>query len=141
MFTQSTTVFFYSLSGKEDCLELSKFYDILLFNIANNLSKEKISMPDELPILFKSLKDKGIIPEFYYERIVGLLLEIDGIIELKINGDMSNEECRKDIEEKYLEILSLLTTINTNWDFQLILNPVSNRAMSWEELPRNMPTI
>ncbi len=141
MFTQFTVVFPYLLPRRSDCLELSKFYDSFLLNMVNNLSEEKISAPDKLPLLFKSLRDKGIIPDFHYRRIVGLLLEIDGIIEMRINGDMSDEKCKKEIEKKYQEAISLLTTINTNWDFQLNLNPASNQGMSWEEPSKSVLTV
>ncbi|MGQ4891991.1 MAG: hypothetical protein ACP6IP_05830 [Candidatus Njordarchaeia archaeon] len=122
MRTFYTTTHSFPIVHGKDCYELLKNYDKILLDIISGLMGEKHTYTDELPLLFKSLKERGLIPEFYYERIVGLLLEIDGIIEARTSGETGEKECMREIEGKYREIIALVNTINTNQNEQININ-------------------
>lgn len=93
------------------CLVFQKDLDKKLLNLVNRFFDIKIEDPSELPLVFKQLRENGRITEEQHRKLVGLLLEIDGIIEEKINGEINEKDCKESIEEKYNKIFLIIRSI------------------------------
>ena len=117
MYESTIAALSFSVSLKErDCFALMSFYDGVLLDLLKKMLKTRIRTPDEIPLVLKELVGRGVLDKDDYKRIVGLLLEIDGLIEARINNEIDEEECKKGLKEKYREILSIITQVTTNWE-------------------------